>query len=111
MRARGDQANSQPPASGPRAFRRRPWNTTLRSHGLAGRHLRCRPALTGEESVSSILRARPTVAVAVAVTVSLASVSSAHAAGPGSTIRVSVATDGSQGEYFGSREPAISADG
>lgn len=34
-----------------------------------------------------------------------------QAAGPGTTIRVSVATDGSEGEFFGSREPSISSDG
>ena len=67
-------------------------------------------AFTGEASVSSTLRAR-TSAAALVVAVALTSGAAAHAAESGTTIRVSVATDGSPGEYNDARQPAISADG
>lgn len=60
--------------------------------------------------MSSTRRAR-TGAAALGVAVALTSGAAAHAAAPGTTIRVSVATDGSRGEYDDAREPAISADG
>jgi Tol biopolymer transport system component len=56
-----------------------------------------------------IFRVCGAVAISVAAVVSSGTV--AQAAEPGTTIRVSVRSDGSEGEYFGSREPAISADG
>jgi len=47
----------------------------------------------------------------VGLAATLAGGTAAHADGPGTTIRVSVRTDGSEGEFFGSREPGIGADG
>ena len=54
---------------------------------------------------------RASGALAIGIATALVAGTAWAADAPGPTIRVSISTDGSEGEYFGSREPAISADG